>query len=111
VTSFPEPHGKWQISAGGGEQPRWRGDGKELFCLSSDGHVMATPVNTGANFNASAPVALFQANPRQPVPYLDIFAYDVTQDGQKFLINTDVKPAESVPMTVVLNWAAELKKK
>jgi hypothetical protein len=110
VTSFPEAHGKWQISVGGGEQPRWRGDGKELFYLSSDGHVMATPVSTGASFNAGAPVALFQANPRQPVSYLDIFAYDVTRDGQKFLINTDVKPTERIPMTVVLNWTAELKK-
>jgi hypothetical protein len=72
---------------------------------------MATPVSTGTSFNSGAPVALFQANPRQPVSYLDIFAYDVTRDGQKFLINTDVKPAGSVPMTVVLNWTAELKKK
>jgi eukaryotic-like serine/threonine-protein kinase len=110
VTSFPEPHGKWQISAGG-EQPRWRGDGKELFYLSSDGHVMATPVSTGVSFNAGAPVELFQANPRQPVSYLDIFAYDVTRDGQRFLINTDVKSADTVPMTVVLDWTAELKKK
>jgi eukaryotic-like serine/threonine-protein kinase len=111
VTSFPESHGKWQISAGGGEQPRWRGDGKELFYLSSDGRVMAAPVSIGVSFNASAPVALFQANPRQPVSYLDIFAYDVTRDGQKFLINTDVKPEERVPITVVLNWMAELAKK
>ena len=67
------------------------------------------PVNTGASFSAGAPVALFQANPRQPVSYLDIFAYDVTRDGQRFLINTDVKPADTVPVTVVLDWRAELK--
>ena len=112
VTSFPEVRGKWQISTNGGEQPRWRGDGKELFYLSSDGHVMAVPVNTGVSFSTGgAPVALFQANPRQPVSYLDIFAYDVTRDGQRFLINTDVKPADTVPITVVLNWTAGLKTK
>src|SRR5205807_8742277 len=61
VTSFPEPRGKWQVSVGGGEQPRWRGDGRELFYLSSDSKMMAVPVTTGANFDASTPVALFQA--------------------------------------------------
>jgi len=35
VTSFPDARGKWQVSTGGGEQPRWRSDGKELFYLSS----------------------------------------------------------------------------
>jgi serine/threonine protein kinase/Tol biopolymer transport system component len=110
VTSFPEPLGKWQISTNGGEQPRWRGDGKELFYLSSDGHVMAVSVTTGAHFSSATPVALFQANPRQPVSYLDIFAYDVTREGQRFLINTDVKAAETVPMSVVLNWPGKLSK-
>jgi Tol biopolymer transport system component len=51
VTSFPEPQGKWQVSIGGGEQPRWRGDGRELFYLSSDDKMMAAPVTTGANFD------------------------------------------------------------
>jgi Tol biopolymer transport system component len=110
VTSFPEARGKWQISAGGGEQPRWRGDGKELFYLSSDGKMMAAPVTTGANFDASTPVALFQATPRQPVPIYDLFVYDVSRDGQRFLINTQVKQAEAAPMSIVLNWPAKLNK-
>ena len=110
VTSFPEPHGKWQISAGGGEQPRWRGDGRELFYLSSDGRMMAVTVNTGSGFSAGTPVPLFQASARQPVSYLDIFAYDVTRDGQRFLINTDMSSPETVPMSVVLNWPAKLTK-
>jgi Tol biopolymer transport system component/tRNA A-37 threonylcarbamoyl transferase component Bud32 len=110
VTSFPEPHGKWQIGSGGGTQPRWRGDGRELFYLSSDGRMMAVTVNARSGFSAGTPVALFQASPRQPVSYLDIFAYDVTRDGQRFLINTDMKSPESVPMSVVLNWPANLKK-
>ena len=70
VTSFPAAQGKWQVSSGGGEQPRWRGDGKELFYLSSDGKVMSEPVTEGANFDAGAPVPLFQANPREPVGYV-----------------------------------------
>jgi eukaryotic-like serine/threonine-protein kinase len=110
VTSFPDAHGKWQISSSGGEQPRWRGDGKELFYLSSDGRLMAVNVDTAASFSAGAPVLLFQARPRQPVSYLDIFAYDVTRDGQKFLINTESRSTETVPVTVVSNWPAKLNK-
>jgi Tol biopolymer transport system component len=110
VTSFPEPRGKWQVSAGGGEQPRWRGDGKELFYISSDGKIMAAPVTTGANFDASTPVALFQVTPRQPVPIYDLFVYDVSRDGQRFLINTELKQAGSAPMSIVLNWTAKLNK-
>ena len=111
VTSFPDAHGKWQVSNGGGDQPRWRGDGKELFYLAADGKIMAVPVKEGANFNSGAPVALFQANQRAPVATSEQLAYDVTQDGQRFLINTHVKNGETQPMTVVLNWDAELKKK
>ncbi len=110
VTSFPEPRGKWQVSVRGGEQPRWRSDGKELFYLSSDSKMMAVPVTTGANFEARTPVALFQATPRQPIPIFDLFVYDVSRDGQRFLINTQVKQAETQPMSVVLNWAAKLNK-
>jgi len=110
VTSFPEPRGKWQVSVGGGEQPRWRADGKELFYLSSDSKIMAVPVTIGANFEAGTPVSLFQATPRQPIPIFDLFVYDVSRDGQRFLINTQVKQAETQPMSVVLNWTAKLNK-
>jgi len=110
VTSFPEARGKWQVSTGGGEQPRWRGDGKELFYLSSDAKMMAAPVTTGSNFDAGTPVALFQATPREPVPLYDLFAYDVTRDGQRFLILTQLKQAETAPMSIVLNWTAKLNK-
>ena len=111
MTSFPEARGKWQVSTGGGEQPRWRGDGKELFYLSSDRKMMAVSVTAGANFDADPPVALFQATPRQPVTSTDQSVYDVTRDGQRFLINTPVKQVEAPPMSVVLNWSAKLNRK
>jgi Tol biopolymer transport system component len=110
ATSFPEAQGKWQISTGGGEQPRWRGDGKELFYLSPDGKMMAAPVTTGARFSAGTPTVLFQASPRQPVTNGDLFVYDVSRDGQRFLINTPVKQTETAPMSVILNWTAKLNK-
>ena len=110
VTSFPEARGKWQVSSRGGEQPRWRGDGKELFYLSSDGKVIAVPVKGGTNFDAGAPVALFQANARETAATTEQTFYDVTRDGQRFLINTEAKQTEVEPMSIVLNWAAKLNK-
>jgi len=110
VTSFPDARGRWQVSSGGGEQPRWRGDGKELFYLSLDAKVMAAPVTTGAHFDAGTPIVLFQGTPRQPVLVYDLFVYDVSRDGQRFLINTQVKQGDSAPMSVILNWPAKLGK-
>jgi hypothetical protein len=103
MTSFPEAHGKWQISTAGGNQPKWRSDGKELFYLSADGKMMAVPVKTGANFDAGSPTELFQADPREMVATSEEFSYAVSNDGQKFLINTQVKTAQT-PMSIVLNW-------
>jgi len=107
VTSFPEAHGKWQVSNAGGDQPRWRSDGKELFYLDADSRMMALPVKTGANFDAGTPTALFQANPRELVATSEQFSYDVSKDGQKFLINTQLKTGMA-PMSVILNWSAKL---
>ena len=111
VTSFPDAKTKWQVSNGGGEQPRWRADGKELYYLSADGKMMAAPVKAGANFDVGTPVALFQANARELVATSEQMMYDVSADGQKFLINTQVKNPEARPMTVVLNWSGAADKK
>ena len=110
VTSFPEARGKWLVSAGGGEQPRWRRDGRELFYLSSDRRLMAVPVKIGASFDAGAPVELFPANPREILAQSERAFYDVAQNGQRFLINTQIKKAETQPFSIVLNWDAGLKK-
>ena len=107
VSSFPDAKGKWQVSNTGGDQPRWRSDGTELFYLSADSKIMAAPVKTGTNFDAGAPVPLFQANPREMVATSELFSYDVSNDGQKFLINTQLK-TEAMPMSVILNWNAKL---
>jgi len=109
VTSFPDAHGKWQVSNAGGDQPKWRGDGKELFYLSNDSRIMAVPVKTGANFDAGSPTALFQANPHEIVATSVQFSYDASPDGQRFLIDTQLKTAMT-PMLVVLNWASKLNK-
>jgi Tol biopolymer transport system component len=108
VTSFPDAHGKWQVSNAGGVEPKWRGDGKELFYLSPDSKMMAVPVKTGSSFDPGTPMVLFQANPREMLATSEQFSYEVSQDGQKFLINTHLKTAMT-PLSVVLNWSARMK--
>jgi hypothetical protein len=95
------------VSNAGGDQARWRDDGKELFYLSGDSNIMAAPVKTGANFDAGSPVILFQANPREMIATSEQFVYDLSNDGQKFLINTQIKTAVT-PISLVLNWGAKL---
>ncbi len=109
VRPFPAAAGKWQVSTGGGEQPRWRGDGKELFYLSVDRKLMALEVNTeGATFEHQAPKALFVTR----VGGIDTPGnyYAVTADGQRFLLNNLVEEAAHTPISVVLNWTSGLKR-
>jgi Tol biopolymer transport system component len=110
VSPFPSGAGKWQVSSAGGQEPRWRQEGKELFYVSAEGKMMAVAVTTGVRFEASSPVALFQTHRRQPVSFLDVFSYDVSADGQKFLINTKVDEANAAPLSILLNWASEVEK-
>jgi len=109
VSPFPNGTSKWQVSRGGSE-PRWRRDGKELFYLSAEGRMMAVPVRLGTSFEAGSPGALFQTHLRQPISAQDMFSYDVTSDGQKFLINTKVDEPNAAPLSVILNWASEMEK-
>ncbi|MGH9316728.1 MAG: protein kinase domain-containing protein [Thermoanaerobaculia bacterium] len=105
VTTFPGPGGKWQISTGGGAQPRWRRDGKEIFYLASDRKLMAADIKAEGSFAAGVPRPLFETQAR----YLGNIAYDVSADGQRFLINTVIVQEASPPLTVVLNWTEGLK--
>lgn len=104
VVSFPTPDAKFQISTNGGRIPVWSRDGRELYFISADSKMMAVKINTaGGKFQASVPQPLFDVrlenNPN----------FDVSKDG-RFLIPTAVGESENVPMTVVLNWQAGLKK-
>jgi len=110
VSPFPGFGSKWEVSRGGGEEPRWRGDGKEMFYLAPDGRLMAADVKSGTGFEAGSPIALFQTHPRQPLSAMDFFSYDVTADGQKFLVNTKMDTTSSAPLSVILNWSAEMEK-
>jgi Tol biopolymer transport system component len=110
VTTFPTAAGKWQVSRGGGTEPRWRGDGKEIFYIGARGTLTAVPVNSEGTFSTGNPTPLFQSQLRAQVSSTDIFNYDVTRDGQRFLVNHYAKPQQVAPLHVVLNSTAELRK-
>ena len=83
---FPGPGPKWQVSTAGASQQqtlRWRGDGKELFYVAAGAQLMAVPVKAGIGpFETGAPVPLFRLDSEYPN------GYDVTADGQRFLVSS-----------------------
>ena len=99
---------RMRISVDGGDQPRWRRDGKELFYVSLDGKLMATDVSIGSAFKPGITKALFAAPIQITDETIDSFKWDVTAHGDRFLINTAATASE--PLTVVLNWTSALKK-
>ncbi len=107
VTSFPGAAGKWQVSRGGGTEPRWRGDGGEIFYIGQNGMLTAVSVNATSTFVTGTPTALFQVYGRAPISSTDMFTYDVTKDGKRFLVNRYVKPEHVPPLTILLNFPAK----
>jgi eukaryotic-like serine/threonine-protein kinase len=106
VTTFPGGAGKWQVSRGGGSEPRWRGDTKEIFYLAHGGILTAVPVSTLGTFSSGTPVPLFQFHGRAAISSTDVFSYDVSKDGKRFLVNRYVKPERITPLTIVLHAGA-----
>jgi Tol biopolymer transport system component len=102
VQTFPEPRGKWQVSANGGVDPLWRRDGKELFYISPEGMVMASPVRAGAAFEAGIPTELFRGRSD---------AYAISPDGGRFLMASPPPDASSTPIQIVAGWDRELRLK
>ena len=102
---FPAGSGTWQVSTAGGAFPHWRRDGKELFFLSGDFKLMAVPVSADAKFHAGAPVPLFAVHPSGAGT-----VYDVSSDGQRFLVNSVATDLGSPPLDLFIHWTALLGK-
>ena len=107
VQTLPLSDRKWQVSTSGGYEPRWRADGHEIYYLSEDRKLMAVEVGTGPSFGI--PKALFQTQV-QPGVTRNHTHYVPSRDGQRFLVNTLSADASPTPITIVMNWAARLKK-
>jgi Tol biopolymer transport system component len=109
IRNFPTKGGKLRISTSGGRQPRFSRYGQELVYLADDGQMMTSPIN-GATFGT--PTVLF--NTQLITTELGLFqqrqVYDVTADGQRFLIATQVEEVSTTPVNVIVNWKAGLKR-
>ncbi|MDP9267906.1 MAG: protein kinase [Acidobacteriota bacterium] len=106
VSRFPDGTGKWQVSTVGGAVPRWSPDGKELFYIAPDRTMMRVAVGTNGNsFEPGPATALFRSNAVSSPTY----SYELAPDGKRFLINA-MDEQGSLPLVVVVNWKAELKK-
>lgn len=106
VTHFPSGAGKWQVSQTGGTFPAWRGDSGEIFYGGLDTSIHAVPVDKNTDeFQTQTGQVLFSMGFIAPIGY----PYDVSPDGQRFVINSSVENV-SVPLVVVANWTADLKK-
>jgi serine/threonine protein kinase/Tol biopolymer transport system component len=114
VSPFPAPQGReerWAVSSGGGFQPLWRHDGKELFYLSVDGKVMAVDVNTTSeNFQSGTPKSLFTSRIAGGPSVAPTHRWDVSPDGQRFLIVTVLDVTQSPAINIMTNWESALKR-
>jgi Tol biopolymer transport system component len=105
VRAFPGPGHTSQISTTGGTNAAWRHDGREIFYVTLDNRLVAVPITQHTDpptIDAGLPVALFGMRAGS--------SYDVSSDGQRFLIDMPLEDASTPPITIVLNWAGALKK-
>jgi Tol biopolymer transport system component len=106
VQPFPGPGGKWMISSGGGQYPRWTSNSREIFYRRGD-KVMAVPVETQLAFKAGTPRMWFPGE-----GYVGLGNYDIAADGEHLLMlrqeDTSTSPKE---LNVILNWSEELKRR
>jgi Tol biopolymer transport system component len=105
VQAYPKPGAQIRVSTAGGGAPRWRADGRELFYLTPDGALMAVAVTPGPSIQFGTPRQLFQT----PITNLElnIDQYDVSPDGQRFLVLVP-EPTDDLGVNVVLNWTSGL---
>jgi len=102
VTPFPGPGARIAVSSKGGSDPRWRGDGQELFYVTDDQELISVDVRESQKeFHVLSSRPLF----RIPLPQNAGF-YDVTRDGKRFLVNIRTHKEQSAPLTIVTNWLA-----
>jgi Tol biopolymer transport system component/predicted Ser/Thr protein kinase len=110
VRSYPGPGGKWQISTGGGKEPAWNPNGRELFYRDGD-RMMSVEVAAQPSFAPGRPKVLFEGRYRPT--NASLAAYDVSPDGQRFLMVKQAGLSSAIPtqIYVVQNWFEELKQR
>jgi dipeptidyl aminopeptidase/acylaminoacyl peptidase len=117
VRPFPGPTGRIAVSTAGGTAPRWSRDGRELFYVALDNHLMAVPIRPGRDprtLSPGTPVALFltrlvNSGSLTQAGFNSAAQYELTADGH-ILMNVNADDAGSPPISIVLNWPAAIQK-
>jgi Tol biopolymer transport system component/tRNA A-37 threonylcarbamoyl transferase component Bud32 len=111
VRPFPSGPEKWQVSASGGDQATWKADGTELYYLSAQQEIMAVPVaQKPAGLSFGAPKTLFAVRVPAYGVTLSRTGFQVSRDGTRFLVNAVTGGTDRSPITVALNWTADIKR-
>lgn len=110
VEPWPKTGERWQVSTTGGNDARWRRDGRELFYLTEDRVLMSASITLAGGFHAGQPAPLFRTRISGPIGNGHRFPYAVSPDGGRFLMYVEVPGAPPASASVVLNWPALLKK-
>jgi hypothetical protein len=106
VQDYPALKEKFPVSSVGGADPQWRRDGAELFFIAADHKLMAVSIKRGPTFEPGIPTPLFQT---RVTGLTDVRThYQVTADGQRFLVNTISPGDRGAPIHVVANWQTSL---
>jgi Tol biopolymer transport system component len=106
IQPFPPSGSRWQVSTSGGVSPQWRRDGKELYYVRADGMLMALPIQSGSRPEWGMPQPLFQTTFGGGI----YASYAADRDGQRFLLPVPPGAEDVRPITVVLNWVAQLQR-
>jgi len=116
VRPFPRvAGGRWQVSTGGGEDPRWAPNSRELFYVDPEGRIVAVPIQPGSGFVAGNPQVVLAGPFATIIPGFFARMYDVSRDGQRFLLMKSVEgDKEAAPprqLVVITNWFEELRRR
>ena len=113
VQGYPDPGRREVVSTSGGTEPVWSRDGRELFFRPLDGDgLMVVEVNSGPSLSASRPVKLFSGMFLLDVADIGIANYDVSPDGERFVMVAPSSLGAALPPTIsiVLHWFEELQR-
>lgn len=104
VAAFPQPGGRWQVSQGGGGQPRWNRNGRELFFMDPENYIVSVEVEeTAMGFQTGAAKRLFQFHGAG-----GFWSYDVAPDGDRFLVTVPLQEDLASPVTLITDWTRKM---
>jgi dipeptidyl aminopeptidase/acylaminoacyl peptidase len=107
VRTFPPGSGKWQVSANGGRQPRWDALGRALVFLDPENRMTSVGVSpAGGGLEFGEPERLFRFYGSQQL----VVRFDLTRDGRRFLVTSDVASTGERPLTLLTDWTETLRR-